>query len=117
MSLSFSTFPQEVPKAAKKTLAAAVVELQAHFSELLNRMVLDSYLQKEIGEDRSAVENDPSRAKYKLGVRFFNECDKMQLAYSYFTATGQVNSHRSVVSVLLRPQAHACFDRIRIETC
>ena len=70
---------------SKSGTTYAVPELGAHFHDLLSRMVKEDYI-KKITEDLEArgMEIDHSQTKYKLGARFFSECDKKQLAYSYF---------------------------------
>ena len=67
----------------------AVPELGLHFSELLYKMVSEGYLRKDLDKNETAEGSDPSKTKYKLGARFFNESDKLQLVYCYFAATGQ----------------------------
>ena len=70
---------------SKSGAAYAVPELGAHFHDLLVKMAKEDYIKKvtEDVESRNA-EIDHSQTKYKLGARFFNECGKKQLAYSYF---------------------------------
>ena len=70
---------------SKSGTTYAVPELGAHFHDLLHRMVKEDYIRKVVEdvETRNA-EIDHSQVKYKFGARFYNECDKKQLAYSYF---------------------------------
>ena len=49
-------------------------------------MVKEGYLLKVDPEDQRSSDVEPGKIKYKLGIRFCSECDKMQLAYSYFNA-------------------------------
>jgi hypothetical protein len=60
-------------------------------------MTTDTYLRRDTGKDdgpAGSTTTDPSKYKYKLGVRFFNETDKQQLVYSYFKLLGQpVDDH------------------------
>ena len=70
---------------SKSGTSYAVPELGGHFHDLLTKMVKEDYI-KKITEDTDtrSTEIDHSQTKYKLGARFFSECDKKQLVYSYF---------------------------------
>jgi hypothetical protein len=70
-------------------MVPAVPELGLHFSELLNKMVSQGYLKKVSEKVDTSDGADPSKTRYKLGMRFFNESDKLQLVYCYFAAIGQ----------------------------
>ena len=72
-----------------KRSTPAVPELGGHFSDLLSKMVNEGYLIRESEKESRNSSQDTSQYKYKLGVRFFNESDKLQLAYSYFSAIDQ----------------------------
>ena len=78
---------------SKSGFSLAIPELRAEFHDLMVRMVTEGYLQKLEKEDNRSVDVDYGKVKYVLGIRFCAECDKMQLAYSYFNTIGLEPDH------------------------
>ena len=68
---------------SKSGTTYAVPELGAHFHDLLHRWL--RRIVRKVVEDVETRNAEPQPSKkYKFGARFYNECDKKQLAYSYF---------------------------------